>query len=81
MWEGGIVTDVTELSGKMTTFVLLLFSCKKHSILDYPYTVFPRWFLKKYPGNAGGIPVTEGLFDHPVGEILKYLETIPQDYI
>lgn len=72
-------------NNRFVWFVLHLFSCKKQTILDYPsqiQTVFPRWFLKKYPGNAGGIAVTEGLFDHPVGEILhKYLETIFQDYI
>ncbi|XP_051716119.1 SH3 domain and tetratricopeptide repeat-containing protein 2 isoform X3 [Ctenopharyngodon idella] len=36
-----------------------------HDMQPLPYP-FYQWFLKKYPGNAGGIPVTEGLFDHPV---------------
>ncbi|XP_058654744.1 SH3 domain and tetratricopeptide repeat-containing protein 2 isoform X1 [Onychostoma macrolepis] len=36
-----------------------------HDMQPLPYP-FYQWFLKKYPGNAGGIPVKEGLFDHPV---------------
>ncbi|XP_056327689.1 SH3 domain and tetratricopeptide repeat-containing protein 2 isoform X2 [Danio aesculapii] len=36
-----------------------------HDMQPLPYP-FYQWFLKKYPGNAGGISVTEGLFDHPV---------------
>uniref|UniRef100_A0A8C1UXN6 SH3 domain and tetratricopeptide repeats 2 n=1 Tax=Cyprinus carpio TaxID=7962 RepID=A0A8C1UXN6_CYPCA len=40
-----------------------------HDMQPLPYP-FYQWFLKKHPGNAGGIPVTEGLFNHPVGEIL-----------
>ncbi|KTG06851.1 hypothetical protein cypCar_00005489, partial [Cyprinus carpio] len=36
-----------------------------HDMQPLPYP-FYQWFLKKHPGNAGGIPVTEGLFNHPV---------------
>ncbi|XP_051514087.1 SH3 domain and tetratricopeptide repeat-containing protein 2-like isoform X2 [Myxocyprinus asiaticus] len=36
-----------------------------HAMQPLPYP-FYQWFLKKYSGNAGGIPVTEGLFNHPI---------------
>ncbi|XP_059371749.1 SH3 domain and tetratricopeptide repeat-containing protein 2 isoform X1 [Carassius carassius] len=36
-----------------------------HNMQPLPYP-FYQWFLKKYPGNAGGILVTDGLFNHPV---------------
>lgn len=49
--------------------------CFRLFLYKYCFFFLSRWLLKKYPGNAGGIPVKEGLFDHPVGETLpKYLE-------
>ncbi|TRY88791.1 hypothetical protein DNTS_015008, partial [Danionella cerebrum] len=36
-----------------------------HEMQPLPYP-FYQWFLKKYPGNAGGIPVTESHFKHAV---------------
>nr|XP_055034897.1 SH3 domain and tetratricopeptide repeat-containing protein 2 isoform X1 [Misgurnus anguillicaudatus] len=36
-----------------------------HDMQPLPYP-FYQWFLKKYPGNTGGVLVTESLFDHPI---------------
>ncbi|XP_051505885.1 SH3 domain and tetratricopeptide repeat-containing protein 2 isoform X2 [Myxocyprinus asiaticus] len=50
-----------------------------HAMQPLPYP-FYQWFLKKYPGNAGGIPVTEGLFNHPivVGTCVAVVDHYPQ---
>ncbi|XP_066573168.1 SH3 domain and tetratricopeptide repeat-containing protein 2 isoform X1 [Amia ocellicauda] len=37
-----------------------------HAMQPLPYP-FYQWFLRKYPGNAGGPPGTLHLFDHPIG--------------
>lgn len=31
-----------------------------------------RWFLRKYPGNAGCSPVEKEAFQHPIGKKTKY---------
>ncbi|XP_061092378.1 SH3 domain and tetratricopeptide repeat-containing protein 2 isoform X2 [Conger conger] len=36
-----------------------------HSMQPLPYP-FYQWFLRKYPGSAGGAWVSEAQFDHPV---------------
>ncbi|XP_036424873.1 SH3 domain and tetratricopeptide repeat-containing protein 2 isoform X3 [Colossoma macropomum] len=36
-----------------------------HSMQPLPYP-FYQWFLRKYPGNAGGISSEKGLFDQPM---------------
>ncbi|XP_057206195.1 SH3 domain and tetratricopeptide repeat-containing protein 2 isoform X4 [Triplophysa rosa] len=53
MWEG------TQLSTGQHGQVPL------HDTQPLPYP-FYQWFLKKYPGNAGGVSVTESLFDHSI---------------
>ncbi|XP_030621411.1 SH3 domain and tetratricopeptide repeat-containing protein 2 [Chanos chanos] len=35
-----------------------------HAMQPLPYP-FYQWFLRKYPGNTGGIPSVKDLFEHP----------------
>ncbi|KAG9346789.1 hypothetical protein JZ751_007108 [Albula glossodonta] len=53
MWEG------TLLAGGQHGLVPV------HSMQPLPYP-FYQWFLRKYPGTAGGSPLTKAQFDHPV---------------
>uniref|UniRef100_A0A6Q2YTR9 SH3 domain-containing protein n=1 Tax=Esox lucius TaxID=8010 RepID=A0A6Q2YTR9_ESOLU len=41
--------------------------------LPYP---FYQWFLRKYPGCAGGSPPEPGQFEHPIGEVTGSCEAI-----
>ncbi|XP_026881525.2 SH3 domain and tetratricopeptide repeat-containing protein 2 isoform X2 [Electrophorus electricus] len=58
-------------TGHETVWEGTLLSSGKHGLVSVhimqplPYP-FYQWFLRKYPGNAGGVSSAKGLFDQPI---------------